>query len=66
MSPKPTLRKAPIAINIPEQKPAPTIPSFDKLPDSAFIRESQSGSEPQKTGLNRTPAIQCANFVAEG
>lgn len=41
MSPKPKPVQTPIAASIPAQKPAPTIPSFDTLPDSAFMREAQ-------------------------
>ena len=43
MSYKPTAKQTPIAATIPVQshKPTALIPSFDTLPDSAFIREAQ-------------------------
>lgn len=53
MSLKPTPLKTPVASSIPGQKPAQAIPSFDKLPDSAFIRESQLVQSPKRPG---TPA----------
>ncbi len=47
MSAKPIAIKTPIASSIPAQNPAPTIPSFDALPDSAFIREAQLVQSPK-------------------
>jgi len=47
MSPKPTARTTPIATSNPAQDKAPTIPSFDALPDSAFIREAQLVQSPK-------------------
>ena len=47
MSRKPATTKTPIAAVIPAQKPAPTIPSFDQLPDGAFIREAQLVQSPK-------------------
>ena len=47
MSPKPLAIKTPIASSIPAQPPAPMIPSFDTLPDSAFIREAQLVQSPK-------------------
>lgn len=41
MSPKPTPSKSQNSSTVPAKKRALTIPSFDTLPDSAFIRESQ-------------------------
>lgn len=41
MTLKPKTPQTAIASAIPEQKPAPAIPSFDRLPDSGFVRESQ-------------------------
>ena len=42
-----SLSKTAIAASIPTQNQAPTIPSFDALPDSAFIRER---SEERRVG----------------
>ena len=53
MSHKPISPKSPIAVSIPAQKPTSTIPSFDALPDSAFIREAQLVQSPKRPG---TPA----------
>ena len=53
MQPKIKPAQTSIASSIPAQKPAPTIPSFDRLPDSAFIRESQLV---QSTKRPETPA----------
>ena len=47
MSPKPTANKTPIAASIPAEKPAAIIPSFDALPDGAFIREAQLVQSPK-------------------
>ena len=47
MSPKPTANKKPIAASIPAEKPAAIIPSFDALPDGAFIREAQLVQSPK-------------------
>jgi prophage regulatory protein len=38
---------APIAASIPAEKQTAIIPSFDKLPDSAFIREAQLVQSPK-------------------
>lgn len=48
MQRKPKPAQKPIAASIPAQKPAPTIPSFDTLPDSAFIREAQLVQSPKR------------------
>lgn len=45
--------RTPIAASIPAQKPSPKSPSFDALPDSAFIRESQLVQSPKRP---ETPA----------
>jgi prophage regulatory protein len=47
VSPKPTANKTPIAASIPAEKPAAIIPSFDALPDGAFIREAQLVQSPK-------------------
>jgi prophage regulatory protein len=39
---------APIAFNIKAQRRSSTIPSFDDLPDSAFIRQSQLVRSPKR------------------
>lgn len=43
----PKLAKTPIAASIPAQSTPPTIPSFDTLPDSAYIREAQLVQSPK-------------------
>ena len=43
----PQSAKTSIAASIPAQAQSPTIPSFDDLPDSAFIRESQLVQSPK-------------------
>lgn len=50
MSHKPTAKKTPVAAIIPvlAQKPGAAIPSFDTLPDSAFIREAQLVQSPKR------------------
>ncbi len=58
MSHKPTAKQTPIAVTIPVQlhkplaaqsiKPAALIPSFDLMPDSAFIRVSQLVQSPKR------------------
>lgn len=50
MSQKPKAKHTPIAAIIPvqAQSPAPVIPSFDNLPDSAFIRESHLVQSPKR------------------
>ena len=45
---RPVAQKTPIAASIAAQKPAPTIPSFDTLPDSAFVREAQLVQSPKR------------------
>lgn len=40
--------KTPITASIPEQKPTPTISSFDRLPDTAFVREAQLVQSPKR------------------
>jgi predicted DNA-binding transcriptional regulator AlpA len=44
----PKSAKTPIAASIPAEKPAPTIPSFDTLPDSGYIREAQLVRSPKR------------------
>ena len=46
----PTSAMTPIAAAIPAQMPAPTIPSFDTLPDGAYIREAQLVQSPKHPG----------------
>lgn len=53
MSPKPPKRKAQPVASIPDQRPAPVVPWFDKLPDGAFIREAQLVQSPKRP---ETPA----------
>ncbi|TAM39969.1 MAG: AlpA family phage regulatory protein [Burkholderiaceae bacterium] len=50
MSHKPTAKHTPVAATIPaqSQRPAAAIPSFDALPDSAFIRESHLVQSPKR------------------
>ncbi len=50
MSHKPTAKQTPVSASIPAQsiKPAALIPSFDTLPDSAFIREAQLVQSPKR------------------
>lgn len=48
MSNHPAPSQTPIRAGIPAQKQAPTIPSFDALPDSAFIREAQLVQSPKR------------------
>ena len=50
MSHKPKAQQTPSAsINpVPAKKPAPGIPSFDALPDSAFIREARLVQSPKR------------------
>ena len=50
MSHKPTAKQTPVSSSIPVQihKPAALIPSFDTLPDSAFIREAQLVQSPKR------------------
>ena len=50
MSQIPTAKRTPVAATIPAQAPRPAaaIPSFDALPDSAFIRESQLVQSPKR------------------
>jgi len=50
MSHKPTAKQTPVFASIPTQfiKPAALIPSFDTLPDSAFIREAQLVQSPKR------------------
>lgn len=50
MSPQIASPKTPIASSTPAHKSTPTIPSFDHLPDSAFIRESQLVQSPKRPG----------------
>lgn len=47
MSPKPIAIKTPIAAGIPAEKLTAIIPSFDALPDGAFIREAQLVQSPK-------------------
>jgi len=47
MSPKPTRPHTPIASSIPAQSQTAIIPSFDTLPDGAFIREAQLVQSPE-------------------
>ena len=42
------------------------IPSFDALPDSAFIRESQLVQSPKRPDTPAPPALQRADPVAQG
>lgn len=50
MSHKPTAKRTPIAatIAVQQQKPVAAIPSFDTMPDSAFIREAQLVQSPKR------------------
>ncbi len=48
MSHKPTAKLTPISASIPAQRPTALIPSFDTLPDSAFIREAQLVQNPKR------------------
>jgi len=50
MSHKPTAKQTPVSAGIPAQsvKPAALIPSFDTMPDSAFIREAQLVQSPKR------------------
>lgn len=50
MSSKPKAKQTPITANPPSQvhRPAAAIPSFDNLPDSAFIREAQLVQSPKR------------------
>lgn len=50
MSHKPKAKQAPVSSSIPAQftKLARLIPSFDTLPDSAFIREAQLVQSPKR------------------
>ena len=50
MSHNPKAKQTPIAVSIPVQiqRPAAAIPSFDTLPDSAFIREAQLVQSPKR------------------
>ena len=50
MSQIPTAKRTPVAATIPAQAPRPAaaIPSFDALPDSAFIRESHLVQSPKR------------------
>ena len=50
MSYNPTAKQTPVSTSIPAQpiKPAVLIPSFDTLPDSAFIREAQLVQSPKR------------------
>ena len=50
MSHKPTAKQTPVAAAIPAQpqKQTAAIPSFDTLPDSAFIRESHLVQSPKR------------------
>ena len=48
MSHHPAPSQTPIRASISAQKPAPTSPSFDALPDSAFIREAQLVQSPKR------------------
>ena len=50
MSRKPKTKQSPkiSVIPTPSQRPADTIPSFDALPDSALIRESQLVQSPKR------------------
>lgn len=47
MSPKPATSKTTIASSIPTDKQTAIIPSFDALPDGAFIREVQLVQSPK-------------------
>ncbi len=47
MSLKPKAAQKPIAAGIPAEKQAAIIPSFDTLPDTAFIREAQLVQSPK-------------------
>ena len=47
MSPKPIAIKTPIASSVPAEKQTAIIPSFDALPDGAFIREAQLVQSPK-------------------
>ncbi len=48
MSHKPTAKQTPVSASIPAHKPTALIPSFDTLPDSAFIREAQLVQSPKR------------------
>ena len=50
MSHKPKAKQTPVSSVIPAmaQKPSAIIPSFDTLPDSAFIREAQLVQSPKR------------------
>jgi prophage regulatory protein len=51
VSPKPIAIKTPIAASIPAQNPAPPISLFDRLSDSAFVREAQLVQSPKRPDI---------------
>lgn len=51
MSHVPAAPKKPISSSIPARMQTPTVRSFDNLPDSAFIRESQLVQSPKRPDI---------------
>ena len=69
MSHKPKAQRAAIASAIPEQKYSPAIPLFDRLADSAFVREAKLVRSPKRPEAAAPWPISSASYwrrISEG